>query len=217
MSTPAQIAANQSNAQQSTGPKTEAGKAASSQNNFRSGLTGSFRVLPWEEQEDFDVLIRKLHAEHQPAIGFESELVEKIAQHFWLSLRAIRLQDACMDREVPMCNSEKEFALYLRYQTTHDRAFAKCADELRKLRNESRKKQIGFESQERRKQQDAQREANEIRKQAQEKRRQDVHKWAILLAEGKAEHQQLLNINLESPENRKPNRVERILAAERAA
>ena len=39
MSTPAQIAANQANAQFSTGPKSEAGRAAAARNNFRHGLT----------------------------------------------------------------------------------------------------------------------------------------------------------------------------------
>ena len=43
----------------------------------------------------------------------------------------------------------EHFALYLRYQTTHERAFYKALNELQKLRNERRKEQIGFESQKR--------------------------------------------------------------------
>ncbi len=66
MSTPAQIAANKENAQHSTGPKTEAGKAASSINNFRHGLAGSFMIMDWENREDFDELFDSLRAEHKP-------------------------------------------------------------------------------------------------------------------------------------------------------
>ncbi len=40
MSTQAQILANQANSLHSSGPKTEEGKAISSKNNFRHGLTG---------------------------------------------------------------------------------------------------------------------------------------------------------------------------------
>jgi hypothetical protein len=51
MSTEAQISANQANSQNSTGPKTEAGKTASAQNSWKHGLTvGVFRVLATEDQ-----------------------------------------------------------------------------------------------------------------------------------------------------------------------
>ena len=43
----------------------------------------------------------------------------------------------------------EHFALYLRYQTTHERAFYKALTELQKLRAERKKEQIGFESQKR--------------------------------------------------------------------
>ncbi|HZU23927.1 MAG TPA: hypothetical protein VFA04_00300 [Bryobacteraceae bacterium] len=52
MSSSAQILANQKNATSSTGPRTEAGKATSSQNAVSHGLTGGFRVLPHENQAD---------------------------------------------------------------------------------------------------------------------------------------------------------------------
>ena len=48
VSTESQIQANRENAQLSTGPKTEAGKAAAALNNTRHGLTGAFRILPTE-------------------------------------------------------------------------------------------------------------------------------------------------------------------------
>ena len=80
MSTQAQILANQANSQLSTGPKTEAGKAISSKNNLRHGLTGPFVVLAWEDQEEFRTLQNELLAEHQPTKLTEKMLVEDLAQ-----------------------------------------------------------------------------------------------------------------------------------------
>jgi hypothetical protein len=54
ISTEAQIRANRENAQHSTGPITESGKAASGLNNFRHGLAAAFCVLPSEDQDAFD-------------------------------------------------------------------------------------------------------------------------------------------------------------------
>ena len=147
MSTQAQTAANQANAQHSTGPKTEQGKANSSQNNLRHGFTGSFKVLDWERQEDFTDLLARFCLEHQPSNECEIVLVERIAQHFWLAGRALRLQEQCFRPDLSMKEADAKLALYLRYQTTHERAFRQLSDELRKLRNEKRKQQIGFESQ----------------------------------------------------------------------
>jgi hypothetical protein len=192
MSTEAQCAANKANAQLSTGPTGEEGKAISSQNRRKFGLTGRFTVLPWEDQEDFDLLVTRLRAEHQPTIAFETDLIEKMAQHFWLAKRAVLLQETCFDRELPICEEQKLMALYLRYQTTHERASERCAKELRSLRNESRKQKIGFESQQRKEAEETRKQANENRRQAAENRKQELHQWAVLLAQAEVDHQQML-------------------------
>jgi hypothetical protein len=98
MSTPAQVAANQQNAKLSTGPKTEDGKAISSKNNLRHGFTGAFMILPWEKQEEFDTLLAGLRAEHDPATITETLLVEKMAQSYWLSQRAVNPADRLFSR-----------------------------------------------------------------------------------------------------------------------
>jgi hypothetical protein len=210
MATEAQISANQANAQKSTGPTSETGKASSSQNNFRHGFTGQFRVLDWERQEDFTDLLARFCVEHQPANECEIVLVERIAQHFWLAGRALRLQEQCFRPDLAMKEADAKLALYLRYQTTHERAFRQHSDELRKLRNEKRKAAIGFESQQLKKDDLA-------RKQQIENRKQELHQCELWLAEAKAEHQELLNYRLETPEMGLPNRVERILARQQAA
>ena len=193
MSTAAQIAANQANAQLSCGPKTDAGKAISSKNNFRHGLTGPFVVLRWESQEDFRTLRNELFAEHQPTTITEETLVDDMAQSHWLRKRAITLQHMCFRPDMPVAQEPKDLALYLRYQTAHDRAFYKALNQLLKLRAEKRKQQIGFVSQERKAADEARRKLNDERKEAHEKRRdaeeirrQEMHNARVWLTEAHA-------------------------------
>lgn len=195
MSTPAQIAANQANSQLSTGPTTEAGKAESCLNNFKYGLTGgSFSVLPWENEEDYDTLLAALRASLHPSGPFEQLLVEKMAQHQWLSQRALVLQDMCFQRDLPDCDNEKKLALYLRYQTTHERAYHKYFDQLLRLRAETRKKEIGFESQK--------------AKEAAETRKQETHEARVRLANAKAADLELDTDIRSTVEARLPGHVE---------
>lgn len=172
MSTAAQIAANIANAQLSTGPKTEEGKAASSQNNFRHGCAGRFMLLPQESLREFQELTTALNEEHRPTTPTETLLVERMVQHFWLSQRAMRLQGFCFDDGLHNPD-ERKLALYLRYQSTHDRAFHKCLNELHKLRAEKRK------------------DAAEARKDAGELRKQETHDVRLRALSAKTEDQEL--------------------------
>jgi hypothetical protein len=165
---PARLAANRANAQLSTGPKTPEGRADVSQNRWRHGLTGEFMTLAWEREEDFQQLVADLRAEHQPSTPTEKLLVDRMAQHYWLMQRSLSLQNLCFKSDLPLCRNERDLALYMRYQTTHERAFHKCLRELATLRAEKRKEAVGFESQKRL-------EAAEQRKQATEIRHQELH------------------------------------------
>ena len=214
MSTEAQIAANRANAQHSTGPKSDAGKAASCQNNLRHGFTGAFAVLLGEKQEDFDALLADLRAEHQPASITETLLVQKMAQSWWLRTRALQLQDTCFTED-PV--DQKQLALYLRYQTANDRAFHKALGELLKLRAEKRKLEIGFESHQQTQNRAREQAEDHARRQAVEKRRQELHKWKVLLAEAEVDQRVLMNLNLQTPEHRVSVGPERIIAAQKAA
>jgi len=209
MSTEAQIVANQKNSRHSTGPKSAEGKGTVSMNACRHGLSGGFLFLPGEMPADFEKLQDGLRTEHNPETPTETLLVESMAQHYWLQQRAIRLQGRCFN-EAGACDAERELALYLRYQTTHDRAFHKSLNTLLKLRAEKRKAEIGFVSQ--------QEKQNRARQQAEaHARKQELHKWNVLLAQAKVDNQELQNMNLETPENRISGRIERIIAAEKAA
>jgi hypothetical protein len=56
-----------------------------------------------------------------------------------------------------------------------------------------------FESQERKRKEEALKQAVEARKQAVEARKQELHSWHVLLAEAEAEHRLLLDHQLKTP------------------
>jgi hypothetical protein len=162
----AKMAANHANAQLSPGPVTTIGKQAVSQNATKHGLTGKFQVLADESQADFDQLLADFMRGQEPANQQEVEFVQQMAEALWLSTRARRLQDRCL---TVMCSgtpeqqnqAKKDLALYMRYQTTHERAFSRFSTELRKRRNERLRNERGFVSQKHR--------------EAAERRREELH------------------------------------------
>jgi hypothetical protein len=150
---PARLAANRANAKLSNGALSPATKAISAQNHTVHGLArhqnGAFKLLTSEDRIAFEALKQSLFDEHLPATTTESILVNNMAESNWLSARAQRLQDTCMNPETGAVSDEKKFSLYMRYQTTHTRAFHKCLNDLLKLRNEKRKAELGVEAQNR--------------------------------------------------------------------
>jgi hypothetical protein len=147
---PAQLTANRANSQSSTGPKTETGRAISSQNRTTHGLArhnGTFVLLSSEDPIGFESLKASLTEEHQPSTETESILINTMAESHWLANRAQTLQNTCFDPQTGQITDAQMFSLYLRYQTTHTRAFHKSLNDLLKLRAERRKQQNGFEAQ----------------------------------------------------------------------
>lgn len=137
--------ANRANAQHSTGPTSTAGKLASSRNSLQHGLASGRVIVAGEDPSQFEALLHDLIAEHQPATPTEELLVQEMAESFWLTQRALRLQNECFtDTGV----DEKRLALFLRYQTTHDRAFYKALTALLKIQKQrARDFKLGFVSQ----------------------------------------------------------------------
>ncbi|HPT28608.1 MAG TPA: hypothetical protein PLZ95_19470 [Bryobacteraceae bacterium] len=83
MATEAQIAANRANAQLSTGPKTAEGKASSSKNNLKYGLTSKeFVVLPGQEEMIAEWLTG-LRDEIQPCGALEVDVFRQLAHASW--------------------------------------------------------------------------------------------------------------------------------------
>jgi hypothetical protein len=92
MASAAQILANQTNAQLSTGPTSSAGKARSATNATKHGLSSAFRVLPHEDQDEFDDLLDRAREDNEPATEHQAFLVEQMVKTHWLLVRAQRLE-----------------------------------------------------------------------------------------------------------------------------
>ncbi len=110
----------------STGPRSPVGKDRSSQNartHGLSSLTSVFVLLPGEDPKEWVELVNDLTNEFEPASRTERILVTDMAQSHWLTQRAINLQTSSIE-------DPKAFALFLRYQTTHHRAYYRALKQL---------------------------------------------------------------------------------------
>jgi hypothetical protein len=83
MSTEAKRNANRANAQFSTGPRTEQGKAKSSLNAVKTGLTGRTVLLPTEDAQAFQQHIARYLAQYKPEGDQEKELTQSLADAQW--------------------------------------------------------------------------------------------------------------------------------------
>jgi hypothetical protein len=135
----------------STGPTSEAGKAISSLNNFRHGLTqteGDLVLLESESKADYAQRLAEFQKEWKPSTATEQDLVERLASRQWLRRRALKLQKLFLAPN-GLITDEKQFALYRRYETQHERAYNKALSDLLRLRALQLREQNGFESQKR--------------------------------------------------------------------
>jgi hypothetical protein len=87
MSTSAQNAANQANAQLSTGPTSDTGKATSSRNALKTGLTGRTVLLPTEDAALYEAHIQQFEKRFAPVGDDERSLVQTLADTEWRLLR----------------------------------------------------------------------------------------------------------------------------------
>jgi hypothetical protein len=92
----AQLAANRANAQHSTGATTAEGKAKSSMNALKHGLTGKTVLLPTDDSAEYQ---RKLQANLdalQPATEEELALVQSLVESAWRITRIKTLETGIM-------------------------------------------------------------------------------------------------------------------------
>jgi len=75
--------ANRLNAQKSTGPITDEGKARASQNAVKHGLTASSPVLLDEDPAEFEAFAAELRADLRPRTAMQRVLVERIIFVSW--------------------------------------------------------------------------------------------------------------------------------------
>jgi hypothetical protein len=92
MATAAQIAANQQNSQLSTGPTSPDGKAKTSRNALKTGLTGRSVLLPNEDAELYEQHLKAFVKLYAPVGDQETELVQSIADSAWRLARIPSLE-----------------------------------------------------------------------------------------------------------------------------
>jgi hypothetical protein len=79
----AQLEANRANSQLSTGPRSEQGKAKSSLNAIKNGLTGRTVLLPGDDAALYERHVSRFFAEFKPCGERETELVQSLTDAQW--------------------------------------------------------------------------------------------------------------------------------------
>jgi hypothetical protein len=92
MATPSQLLANRANAQKSTGPRTDAGKATSSLNALKHGLDSQSITIPGEDPAEFDTFADQYRDEFHPRSVSESFHVDTMIRADWTKRRLQRME-----------------------------------------------------------------------------------------------------------------------------
>jgi hypothetical protein len=112
--TEAQMNANRENAQKSTGPRSEAGKANSSRNATKHGLTAANPLLPGEDPANLEILFNNLCCTFRPVGEGEELLIHRVAEAQW-RLKRVLLHEAGIYRDNVYAIQQKDQFRDLRY------------------------------------------------------------------------------------------------------
>jgi hypothetical protein len=93
------LAANRANAQLSCGPKTPEGKAKSSLNAVKTGLTGRTVLLPSEDAEAYETHLLSYWEEFDPVGVRETQLVQSLADTQTKHFKNLHLQESRLRRQ----------------------------------------------------------------------------------------------------------------------
>jgi hypothetical protein len=166
-----QRAASRANGSLSRGPVTPAGKAASSRNALRHGLTSKTLTLANENPEMLDSILNGLTEEFQPETDAECMLVLDMAQAKWLQYRiwlsetshlnqkmaetanAVTNSFAAFDESLRTAiaienslQTSRTLELHSRIDARCNRQFHRALNLLRKLRKESKNEKTNLTS-----------------------------------------------------------------------
>ncbi len=153
-------AANRANSQLSTGPRSAEGKAISSMNAVKTGLTGRTVLLPSDDAEAYQQHLVAYENEFQPVALRERELVQSVADIQWRLQRIPGLEMAIYargreefaekfeDQDIAVRSARIDLETFLQYQKPLrnlqiqegrlQRQREKEMDELRELQQERR-------------------------------------------------------------------------------
>jgi len=130
----AQLAANRANAQLSTGPATPAGKAKSSQNALKHGLTGQTVLLPSEDAAEYQRELDNYLDLYEPANDEELRLVQSQNDCAWRISRIQRLETAILLKgHLELADKYEDHTRWQRTQLIAAEAYLKYERQLRNL------------------------------------------------------------------------------------
>ena len=141
----ARLAANRANAQFSTGPTSAEGKAKSSMNAVKTGLTGRTVLLPTDDAVAYQQHLDRHFFKHAPATDDERSLTQSIADTGWRLLRIApleagiyavgrrKLADLFAEEKNPV---NREALIHAEIFMTFRKDFSNLALQERRLRNQ---------------------------------------------------------------------------------
>src|SRR6266550_192646 len=142
MTTPQQIEANRLNAANSTGPRTEAGKAAAALNALRHGLLARELLVRGESEEDFTVFAGGVRARLAPVGELEIFVVNRVIAAAWRLRRAVAVETAFFSTENAPDGAVEDrlgkMQLLSRYEVTLERSLYQALDQLQTLQGRRR-------------------------------------------------------------------------------
>jgi hypothetical protein len=152
MATPAQIQANHRNAQRSSGPRTEEGKAASRFNALKHGIDAKSLTIPGEDPAELEALALDYHRRFHPAGPMEAFFVETLVKADWdrrrysrIEAQYLRVQFAALEEptDTPLGvifgNDAKKgnvLGKLFRRQSAAERSYFRALAELRRAQRE---------------------------------------------------------------------------------
>jgi hypothetical protein len=122
-----------------TGPRTAEGKARSSQNSRKHGLSAiNLNVLP-KEQAEFDTYQNELLDQIKPQSGLQADLFRQLVHAGWSLIRLERYEFEILQQGNPFDSPEAQAKLdrLERYRAAHRRAYARLLAEMRKLQTDA--------------------------------------------------------------------------------
>jgi hypothetical protein len=147
MATQAQILANRANAQSSTGPRSDKGKAASAMNGLRHGFRSQSVLLPSEDPAEYQALLDELTGHFDPEDLTEQRYVREMVDAEWRLRRTRRNMEFALSQkyfeleaefpETPdahleamafekLHNEDASFAHYLKYESKFERQYSRA-------------------------------------------------------------------------------------------
>jgi hypothetical protein len=122
-----------------TGPRTQEGKAISSQNALKHGLASGTLFIPGEDPAVYETLLNGFLTDYRPINQIETALVHEITKAYWLKDRALRFQAIAF--EITMPHLEKmaapmDLSVLIRYQSANERNFYRALKTLQTIQKE---------------------------------------------------------------------------------